>query len=120
MGSHFGTGEFTTHFRTYFSDWDVHWGTIWVLTHGHLLSSMGAIQKGRRRQNDCLPTSKSSKRLGLKEDQQESLQFDLFAFGFDSGGQSRSCVGGLPAVYGPYAKSWTPWTSMREGRRAKF
>ena len=27
MGSHFGVGEFTTHFRTYFSwDWDVHWG----------------------------------------------------------------------------------------------
>ena len=26
MGSHFGVGEFTTHFRTYFSgDWDVHW-----------------------------------------------------------------------------------------------
>ena len=25
MGSHFGVGEFTTHFRTYFSgDWDVH------------------------------------------------------------------------------------------------
>ena len=24
---HFGVGEFTTHFRTYFSgDWDVHWG----------------------------------------------------------------------------------------------
>ena len=27
MGSHFGVGEFTTHFRTYFrGDWDVHWG----------------------------------------------------------------------------------------------
>ena len=27
LGSHFGVGEFTTHFRTYFSgDWDVHWG----------------------------------------------------------------------------------------------
>ena len=27
LGSHFGLGEFTTHFRTYFSgDWDVHWG----------------------------------------------------------------------------------------------
>ena len=27
MVSHFGVGEFTTHFRTYFSwDWDVHWG----------------------------------------------------------------------------------------------
>ena len=27
MGSHFGVGEFTTHFRTHFSgDWDVHWG----------------------------------------------------------------------------------------------
>ena len=28
LGSHFGAGEFTTHFRTYFSgDWHVHWGT---------------------------------------------------------------------------------------------
>ena len=27
----------TTHFRTYFSgDWDVHWGTIWVLTHSQV------------------------------------------------------------------------------------
>ena len=27
LGSHFQVGEFTTHFRTYFSgDWDVHWG----------------------------------------------------------------------------------------------
>ena len=26
-------GEFTTHFRAYFSgDWDVHWG-YWILTH---------------------------------------------------------------------------------------
>ena len=26
---HFGVGEFTTHFRTYFSgDWDVHWGLV--------------------------------------------------------------------------------------------
>ena len=31
LGSHFGIGEFTNHFRTYLSgDWDVHWG------HGHL------------------------------------------------------------------------------------
>ena len=38
LGSHFGVGEFTTHFRTYFSgDWDVDWGTIWILTHGHVL-----------------------------------------------------------------------------------
>ena len=29
-------GEFTTHFRAYFSgDWDVHWG-YGILTHGHL------------------------------------------------------------------------------------
>ena len=29
-------GEFTTHFRTYFSgDWDVHWG-YGFLTHGHM------------------------------------------------------------------------------------
>ena len=34
LGSHFGVGEFTTHFRTNFSgDWDVHWG-YGVLTHG--------------------------------------------------------------------------------------
>ena len=34
MASHFGVGEFTTHFRTYFSgDWDVHWG-YGILTHG--------------------------------------------------------------------------------------
>ena len=55
---HFGVGEFTTHFRTYFSgDWDVHWGydlgfdplgvrvwsvlvgiggSIWILTHGQM------------------------------------------------------------------------------------
>ena len=29
MGSHFGVGKFTTHFRTYSSGWiesDVHWG----------------------------------------------------------------------------------------------
>ena len=27
LGSHFGEGEFTTHFRTYVSvEWDVHWG----------------------------------------------------------------------------------------------
>ena len=27
LASHFGVGEFTAHFRTYFSgDWDVHWG----------------------------------------------------------------------------------------------
>ena len=33
---HFGVGEFTTHFRTYFSGhWDVHWG-YGLLTHGHL------------------------------------------------------------------------------------
>ena len=35
-----GIGEFTTHFRTYFSGWiepDVHWGDeIWGLTHGHM------------------------------------------------------------------------------------
>ena len=36
MGSHFGVGEFTNHYKTYFSgDWDVHWG-CGVLTHGHI------------------------------------------------------------------------------------
>ena len=36
LGSHFGVGEFTTHFRTYFSgDWDVHWG-YGILTYGHM------------------------------------------------------------------------------------
>ena len=38
MASHLGVGEFTTHFRTYFSgDWDVHWGYE-ILTHGHMFS----------------------------------------------------------------------------------
>ena len=37
LGSHFGVGEFTTHFRTYFSeDWDGHRG-YGILTHGHML-----------------------------------------------------------------------------------
>ena len=46
MGSHFGVGEFTTHFRTYFGDWDVHWGYgIWILTHGHLgLSTLFGVK----------------------------------------------------------------------------
>ena len=36
MGSHFGVGEFTTHYRIYSSgDWDVHWG-YGLLTHGHI------------------------------------------------------------------------------------
>ena len=36
-GIPFGVGEFTTHFRTYSSgDWDVHWGAIWILTHGQV------------------------------------------------------------------------------------
>ena len=36
LGSHFGLGEFTTHFRTYFrGDWDVHCG-YGILTHGHI------------------------------------------------------------------------------------
>ena len=36
MGSHFGIGEFTTHFRAYFSGWiGMFTGTIWVLTHDH-------------------------------------------------------------------------------------
>ena len=40
VGSHFGVGEFTTHFRTYFSgDWDVHWG-YGLLTPGHLYASI--------------------------------------------------------------------------------
>ena len=39
MGSHFGVGEFTSHFRTYFSgDWDVHWN-YGSLTHGFLMFS---------------------------------------------------------------------------------
>ena len=34
LGSHFGVGEFTTHFGTYVSgDWDVHWGYV-ILAHG--------------------------------------------------------------------------------------
>ncbi|CAJ1336208.1 unnamed protein product [Effrenium voratum] len=40
MGSHFGVGEFTTCFRTYFGgDWDVHWGYDLDLTHGHMAHS---------------------------------------------------------------------------------
>ena len=36
MGSHFGVGEFTTHFRTYFrGDWDVLWG-YGFLNQGHI------------------------------------------------------------------------------------
>ena len=38
MGSHFGVGEFTTHFRTYFSGWiesDVHWWLPGRVTHTH-------------------------------------------------------------------------------------
>ena len=36
LGSHFGVGEFTTHFRTYCrQDRDVHWG-YGILTHGQL------------------------------------------------------------------------------------
>ena len=40
MGSNFGVGEFTTHFRTYFSGWIGMFtaGTIWVLTHSHVVS----------------------------------------------------------------------------------
>ena len=41
LGSHFGAfGEFTTHFRTYFSGWiesDVHW-RYGILTHGQIVS----------------------------------------------------------------------------------
>ena len=45
MGSHFGVGEFTTHFRTYSSgDWDTG-GTIWVLTH--TLSNPGEESSGQ-------------------------------------------------------------------------
>ena len=37
MGYHFGEGEFTAHFRTYFSgDWDVQYR---ILTHGHVTRS---------------------------------------------------------------------------------
>ena len=39
MGSEFGIGEFTTHFRlpslVVGLDWDVHWRFTGVLTHGH-------------------------------------------------------------------------------------
>ena len=41
LGSHFGVGEFTTHFSTYVSgDWDVHWG-YGLLNHGHVASDTG-------------------------------------------------------------------------------
>ena len=40
LGSHFGVGEFTTHFRTNFIGWIGMFtgGTIWVLTHGDLFA----------------------------------------------------------------------------------
>ena len=49
IGSHFGVGEFTTHFRTYFSGWIGMFtgGTIWVLTHGHL----SEVRSRRRARN---------------------------------------------------------------------
>ena len=42
LGSHFGVGEFTTHFRNYFSGWIGMFtgSTIWLFTHGHVWSSM--------------------------------------------------------------------------------
>ena len=48
MGSHFGVGEFTTHFRTYFSgDWDVH-RDYGVLTHSHLGVEIKSKSQGKR------------------------------------------------------------------------
>ena len=45
LGSHFGVGGFTTHFRTYFSgDWDVHWG-YGILTHGRMMRHPKTIAK---------------------------------------------------------------------------
>ena len=43
MGSHFGVGEFSTHFRTYFSVWMgmLTGGTIWLLTHGYFSPIFG-------------------------------------------------------------------------------
>ena len=40
-----GIGEFTTHFRTYFSgDWDVHWGYgLLLVTHGHMPPTQQSI-----------------------------------------------------------------------------
>ena len=47
MGSHFGVGEFTTHFRTYFSGWIGMFtgGRIWILTHGHLGSFLSKLRR---------------------------------------------------------------------------
>ena len=43
MGSHFGVGEFTTHFSRDFSgDWFTG-GTIWILTRGHLGPEKGRV-----------------------------------------------------------------------------
>ena len=37
-GAIFWVGEFTTHFSTYFSGWiGMFTGTIWTLTHGHII-----------------------------------------------------------------------------------
>ena len=43
VGSHFGVGEFTTHFRTYLSCWIGMFiqNTIWVLTHGQMAGNGG-------------------------------------------------------------------------------
>ena len=50
MGSHFGVGEFTTNFRTYFSgDWDVHWGMTRLLTHG----PVAGLGPGGRPHSSC-------------------------------------------------------------------
>ena len=46
VGSHFGVGEFTTHFRTYFGGWIGMFtgGTIWVLTYGRFDVDPSLIQ----------------------------------------------------------------------------
>ena len=44
-----GIGEFTTHFRTYFSGWiesDVHWG--YDLAHGNFSSEWSALRRNAK------------------------------------------------------------------------
>ena len=58
LGSHFGAGEFTTHFRTYLSGWDVHWGMIWLLAPWPAMW----IPSGCRKKSKQTPTTGDSQK----------------------------------------------------------
>ena len=54
---HFGLGEFTTHFRTYFSGWIGMFtaNTIWILTHSHIhIPEVPFFLKPRASSTDCV------------------------------------------------------------------